>query len=242
MGRPGKEAMTDEETVSKITNEVLTLYPDKKDVKAVSVMKTAYGFILKALSAQRQSWAREKAEKYGVTMGVGEGDGKMFVHGDYESIKHLQTKILNWEKVVAEKSALEKEKARLEERVKAIDQLCKAKHDIILKLRERVKKLEAKNAELENFPHQLLDVNAICEERDRLKAENERLREGIIDSIHCCDAEELIAQARQEERDACLRIIENHECDSRCDHVPGECYACDRVIAAAIRGQGREIE
>ena len=45
--------------------------------------------------------------------------------------------------------------------------------DELLRLKARNEELEAKNAELENFPHQLLDVNAICEERDRLKADLE---------------------------------------------------------------------
>ena len=34
-----------------------------------------------------------------VTMGVGEGGGKMFVKGDYDSIKHLQGKLLELEEL-----------------------------------------------------------------------------------------------------------------------------------------------
>tara|TARA_R110000737_G_scaffold343456_1_gene369445 strand:+ start:472 stop:1290 length:819 start_codon:yes stop_codon:yes gene_type:complete len=33
------------------------------------------------------------------TLGVGEGDGKMYVHGNYKSIKHLQGKLFNMEKM-----------------------------------------------------------------------------------------------------------------------------------------------
>ena len=33
------------------------------------------------------------------TLGVGDGSGNLYVHGDYESIKHLQGKILRMEKM-----------------------------------------------------------------------------------------------------------------------------------------------
>lgn len=42
-------------------------------------------------------------EQLGNTLGVGDGSGTLFVHGDYESIKHLQFKLLDLEKRRREK-------------------------------------------------------------------------------------------------------------------------------------------
>lgn len=45
-------------------------------------------------------------EKVGVTMGVGSGGGNSFVHGDYDSIKVLQGKLLEVERLRSENERL----------------------------------------------------------------------------------------------------------------------------------------
>jgi hypothetical protein len=121
---------------------------------------------------------------------------------------------------------------------------------------EREKKeLEAKNAELENFPHQLLNVNAICEERDRLMAEVQELREvlkpvksdeeAIIEYLGNVtpdlkhDALKLCARIRAKERVRCARIAKSHKCNRPCYDKKGFIF-CHKNIASAIRDQGKD--
>lgn len=41
--------------------------------------------------------APKSKKDYSCTIGVGDGSGELYVHGDYESIKHLQDKLLELE-------------------------------------------------------------------------------------------------------------------------------------------------
>ena len=54
-------------------------------------------------------------EKVSVTMGVGSGGGNSFVHGDYDSIKVLQGKLLEMERLRSENERLKAERVDLEQ-------------------------------------------------------------------------------------------------------------------------------
>lgn len=49
------------------------------------------------------------AEPWGCTLGVGDGSGKLFVHGDYDSIKTVQKKLLELEELRVENAKLRAE-------------------------------------------------------------------------------------------------------------------------------------
>jgi len=75
--------------------------------------------------------ALDKAEaKCAVTLGVGDGAGQLFVHGDYDSIKACQAKLLRLEKLEAELAAV---------RNKALEDAAKVANMFALAAFERVK-------------------------------------------------------------------------------------------------------
>lgn len=58
---------------------------------------------------QLQEQVRALESKTSMTMGVGDGSGKLFVHGDYDSIKAAQAIVLRMEESLRERDALQEQ-------------------------------------------------------------------------------------------------------------------------------------
>jgi len=84
-------------------NEFSMRVPAEPDRDADLVLARAAEMLedMTALHAQKDARIAELERKTSVSMGVGSGDGNLFVHGDYESIKAAQAKILELDRLRA---------------------------------------------------------------------------------------------------------------------------------------------
>ena len=93
--------------------------------KFATLVRTAALEALKAENGALRAEVERLRSMTAMTMGVGSGDGNLFVHGDYESIKAAQA-------IVLERSALraevERDKALLRQALMALEEASDALH------------------------------------------------------------------------------------------------------------------
>lgn len=134
------------------------------DIKYCAIAMNSVAELLEEIDAL---WAER-----GITMGVGDGSGQLFVHGNYESIKACQNIILERDEVINESKYLEQER--------------KGNRDALEHCRQERNQLKAENANLITSVgspqhYALLEVEnqTLLESVTKLTGRIEKLREGL---------------------------------------------------------------